>query len=149
VNGRILEAVADPGSYLAIRRVWEDGDTVRVSLPMELRLEALDGDETVAAALYGPLVLAAPMGAGPASGPTRIVHGRPTMPHDLPKPDPLPKVPADASARASEWIKSESLSELRFKAAGESAQYDLMPMYQIRDQKYSVYWQMKSEKKQS
>lgn len=149
VNGRSLEAVADPGSYLAIRRVWKDGDTIGVSLPMELRLEPLDGDETVAAALYGPLVLAAPMGAGPADGPSRIVHGRPTMPHDLPKPDPLPKVAADASARASEWIKAESPSELRFKAAAEGAQYDLMPMHEIGDQKYSIYWQMKSEKKQS
>jgi len=39
INGRPLEAVADPGSYLAIRRVWQDGDTISVSLPMQLRQE--------------------------------------------------------------------------------------------------------------
>jgi hypothetical protein len=41
------------------------------------------------------------------------------------------------------------LSELRFTAAGESAKYKLMPMYQIGDQRYSVYWQMQNPKKQS
>jgi uncharacterized protein len=44
INGRSLEAVADPGSYLAIHRVWEDGDTITVNLPMQLRHEPLAGD---------------------------------------------------------------------------------------------------------
>ena len=61
---------------------------------MELRQESLPGDDSVAAALYGPLVLAADLGAGPAAGPMRVVHGRPTEPEDLPPPAPLPKVAA-------------------------------------------------------
>ncbi len=78
--GRPLEAVADPGSYLAIRRVWKDGDTISVSLPMTLRTEALAGDDTVAAAMYGPLVLAADLGAGPVDGPSKIIPDRSTVP---------------------------------------------------------------------
>lgn len=120
INGRPLEAMADPGSYLALRRVWQDGDTITLSLPMELRQESLPGDESVAAALHGPLVLAADLGAGPPDGPMRIVHGRDTEPKDLPAPDPLPKI---ASVQ-------------------ESAKYHLMPLYQIADQRYSVYWQI-------
>src|SRR5262249_30845866 len=80
VNGRLLEGVADPGSYVAVRRVWRDGDTLAVHLPMEVRQETLLGDESVAAALYGPLVLAADLGAGPGDGPLRVVHGRPSGP---------------------------------------------------------------------
>jgi DUF1680 family protein len=138
LNGRPLEAIADPGSYLALRRVWQDGDTISISLPMELREESLPGDDSVTAALYGPLVLAADLGAGPPGGPMRIVHGRDTEPKDLPAPEPLPKVAAVQS------IQIESPSELRFGVAGEGKKYNLMPMYQIGDQRYSVYWQMPS-----
>lgn len=146
VNGRPLEAVADPGSYVAIRRVWKDGDTISLSLPMELRLEPLAGDATVAAAVYGPMVLAADLGAGPADGPGRIIPDGSTVPKGL-TPEPLPKVAADAGAAASAWIKAESADEMRFKAAGESAQFELIPMYAVKDQKYSVYWQMRGGKK--
>jgi len=149
VNGRSLEAVADPGAYVAIRRVWKDGDTVGVSLPMDLRLEPLAGDETVVAAMYGPLVLAAEMGTGPADGPSRVIPDGSTVPKGLPKPDGLPQVTADAGAAAKQWIQAESGGELRFKAATEVGQLDLMPMYQVKDQKYSVYWQTRSEKKQA
>jgi uncharacterized protein len=142
INGHALEAIADPGSYLAIRRAWKDGDTVSVSLPMTLRQEALPGDDSVTAALYGPLVLAADLGAGPADGPMKIIHGRPTTPgKELPKPDPLPKVAAGPDVKTEQWVQTDSKSEMRFSVAGEGKKYNVMPMYRIRDQKYSVYWQ--------
>jgi len=142
INGHALEAVADPGSYLAIRRAWKDGDSISVSLPMTLRQEALLGDETVTAALYGPLVLAADLGAGPADGPMKIIHGRPTTPgKELPAPAPLPKVAAGPEAKTEQWVQTDSKSDMRFSVAGDGKKYDVMPMYRIRDQKYSVYWQ--------
>ena len=141
VNGRPLEALADPGSYLAIRREWKDGDTISVVLPMELRTEALAGDDTVAAALYGPLVLAADLGAGPSDGPSKIIRDGSTVPKGLAKADALPK------AAGADWVTVESAGELRFKAGAEGAQYDLLPMYKVRDQKYGVYWQMRDGKK--
>jgi hypothetical protein len=149
VNGRPLEAVADPGSYLAIRRVWQDGDTISVSLPMELRSEPLPGDDSIAAVLYGPCVLAADLGAGPPDGPNRVIHSGSTAPDKLPSPDPLPKAAAGSSVKAEQWVQTKSKSQLRFEAAGESAHYELMPMYQIRDQRYSVYWQTQGPKKRS
>jgi TPR repeat protein len=70
INGRSLEAVADPGSYLALHRVWHDGDTISVHLPMQLWTEPLAGDDSIQAALYGPwLALAADLGSvGSAAG---------------------------------------------------------------------------------
>jgi hypothetical protein len=149
INGRPLDAVADPGSYLAIRRVWQPGDTVSISLPMELRQETLRGDESVAAALYGPLALAADLGAAPPEEAYRIIHSGDTVPKNLPAASPLPKIAAASDASAKQWFQVESAPELRFSVAGESAKYKLMPMYQIGDQRYSVYWQMQSAKKQS
>lgn len=149
INGRALEAMADPGSYVALRRVWQDGDTITLTLPMELGQEALPDDNSVVAALYGPLVLAADLGAGPPQGPLRVIHGRSTEPKDLPSPEPLPKVAATPKATAGQWIQVESPAELRFTVAGADAKYRVMPLHQIGDQRYSVYWQMQSGKKPS
>ncbi len=149
INGSRLEAIADPGSYLALRKVWKDGDTITVGLPMELRREPLAGDDSVTAALYGPLVLAADLGAGPSDGPDRVIHSGETAPKNLPAVSPLPKVAATPDADTKQWIQVESTSELRFTVAGESAKFQLLPMYEIGDQRYSVYWQMLSPKKQS
>jgi hypothetical protein len=149
INGRPLEATADPGSYLAIRKTWQDGDAISISLPMEARQETLPGDDSVTAALYGPLVLAADLGAGPTDEPNKVIHSGDTVPKNLPAASPLSKVAAGPDANMKQWIQVESAPELRFTAAGESAKYQLMPMYQIGDQRYSVYWQMQSPKKQS
>jgi DUF1680 family protein len=146
INGRASEAVADSGSYLAIRRVWQDGDTISITLPMELRQEALPGDDSVTAVLYGPLVLATDLGPGPADGANKVIHSGATAPDNLPSPDPLPKTIADPDIRPDQWVQTESKSELRFKVAGEGAKYELMPMYQIRDQRYAVYCQIGNPK---
>ena len=149
INNVPLAAVADPGSYLAIRRVWQDGDTVSISLPMELRQEALPGDDSVAAVLYGPLVLAADLGPGPGDASSTVLHSGDTAPAKIPSSDPLPKAVATPDSKPDQWVQTESKSELRFKAGGDGVKQALMPMYQIRDQRYSVYWQIESPKERS
>jgi hypothetical protein len=149
INNQALEAVADPGSYLAIRRVWQDGDTVSIGLPMALRQEPLPGDDSVTAVLYGPLVLAADLGPGPADGPRTVIHSGSTAPDNIPSPDPLPKTNAGPGIGPDQWVQTESKSELRFNVAGEGAKHELMPMYQIRDQRYAVYWQIGNPKERS
>lgn len=139
VNGKLLEAFAEPGSYLIIRRMWHSGDTVVVGLPMELREEALPGDRNTVAALYGPLVLAASMGAGPTAGETKIITGRGTTPPGAPAPFPLP-IGRSASKPAG-WLESVSQNGLRFRASQTNGQsLDVLPMYQIGDERYSIYW---------
>jgi DUF1680 family protein len=147
INGRPIEAMADPGSYLAIRRVWQDNDTVSVGLPMELRQESLPGDNSIAGALYGPLALAADLGAAPAEEAYRIVHSGDTSPKNLPPASPLPKVAAAADADPKQWIQVDSAAELRFTVAGENAKYQAMPMYRIGEQRYSVYWHNRQDKR--
>ena len=149
VNGHVLEAIADPGSYLALHDVWKNGDTISVSLPMELGQESLAGTDSVAAALYGPIVLAANLGLAPADGSMRIVHGRDTEPKDLPKPDALPKAGGKRGSPPQEWIEVDSASDLRFTASGDGAKLKLLPMHEIEDQRYSVYWQMPGDSHQT
>lgn len=149
INGRPIEVIADPGSYLAIRRTWQDGDTIAISLPMKLHSEPLAGDDSIHAALYGPLVLAADLGAAPSDPASRVIHSGETVPKGLPPVSPLPKVAARQDAEAKQWVQLESSSSLRFTASGNSAKYDVIPLYQIRDQCYSVYWQTSTPKQQT
>jgi uncharacterized protein len=139
LNGHLLEAVADPGSYVSVRRTWRAGDTLAISLPMQLRHESLPGDESINAVLFGPLVLAADLGPGPADDSHRVVHGRPTEPENLPPADKLP-----AGGAKEPWVERTSRSDLRFEARGAPKQHKVLPMYEISSQRYSVYWQTKS-----
>jgi uncharacterized protein len=149
INGRLIEAVADPGSYLSIRRIWQDGDTISIDLPMKLRQEPLPGDDSVAAALYGPLVLAADLGPGPADGAMRVIHSGDTVPKNLPAGSPMPKVAGAHDTDTKHWIHVESPTGLNFTCFGDDQKYNLIPMYQIREQRYSIYWQSNNSKPRS
>ena len=117
----------------------QNGDTISIKLPMALRQQPLPGDDSVNAVLYGPLVLAASLGAGPEDVPNRVIHSGNTAPDHLPAPDPLPKTAATSDMKTDQWVQTESATELRFTAIGEGAKFDLVLLYQIRDQRYSVY----------
>ena len=139
VNGRELEAFAQPGSYLSLTREWHDGDKVEISLPMQLHTEPLAGDPTMRAALYGPLVLAADLGPGPTDSALKIGAYDPApKPAELGPPAEAPIAPA---GDAADWVEVVSAKDLTFKAAAK----DVKPMYRVTDEKYAVYWG--SEKK--
>jgi hypothetical protein len=134
INGRELEAFAQPGSYLSLAREWHDGDKVDISLPMQLHAEPLPGDSTLRAALYGPLVLAADLGPGPKDGPLKIgAYDTGPKPAELGPPAEAPVAPAGDSA---DWIEVISAKDLTFKAAAKNVK----PMARVTDEKYAVYW---------
>ena len=51
-----------PSSYVSIERAWKSGDVVSLTMPKALRLEPTPDDRTVAAIMWGPLVLAGDLG---------------------------------------------------------------------------------------
>ncbi len=58
VNGEAVDAAAGEDGYIALARMWRAGDTVRLTLPMSVRLEALPGSNgRFAAFMYGPMVM--------------------------------------------------------------------------------------------
>jgi DUF1680 family protein len=134
INGRELEAFAQPGSYLSLTHEWRVGDRSEVSLPMRLHTEPLLGDPTLRAALYGPLVLAADLGPGPKDGPLKI-GGTDSCPRDkdLGPPAAAPVAPAD------DWIEVVSAKDLAFKPAAKDAP-PVKPLFSITDEKFAVYW---------
>ena len=59
INGQAISVEAAPGRYIGIERHWQAGDTVELSLPMDIRAEALPDGSDYYAILFGPVVLAA------------------------------------------------------------------------------------------
>jgi DUF1680 family protein len=45
-----------------VRRLWHNGDTLEVKIPLGLRTEPLPGDPHKIAIFYGPLVLGGELG---------------------------------------------------------------------------------------
>ena len=63
VNGQAQPVEGGPSSYATVEREWRDGDVVEVRLPMSLRFEPTPDDPARGAFLFGPIVLAADLGA--------------------------------------------------------------------------------------
>ncbi|MEP6754027.1 MAG: beta-L-arabinofuranosidase domain-containing protein, partial [Chthonomonadales bacterium] len=60
VNNKLESVPARAGSFLAIERIWHDGDVVKVTFPMALHYEAIAPESPdKQAMLYGPLLLVA------------------------------------------------------------------------------------------
>jgi uncharacterized protein len=135
INGASLPAFASPSSYLTLNRVWKTGDKIELSLPMELHIHAMPDDETIQAAMYGPLVL-----AGRFEPVTREM----SCGDYGPKPGDQRKVPditADA-ARPTAWIEPDAKQSLTFQAVGQSQPITLVPLYRVIHERYAVYWKV-------
>ena len=164
INGKALEASAEPGSYLTISRTWKNGDRVEMSLPMRLSVEAMPDDARTQAFLYGPLVLAGDLGneglteqliIGPNAPqfyrPPRPVTTPPAgqpAPAQAPPGPPRPMAPQieiptfkAASADPSAWIKPGD-QPLTFHTTGQPKDVTLVPINRLFDRRYAVYWQV-------
>ena len=135
VNGRPLEATPRAGSYLAIRRVWQPGDRVELSLPMRLAAEALPGDSSLQAFLYGPLVLAGDFGA---EGLTGVLALHQKSPDTAKLPTRVPGLRREGR-KLEDWIKPAGSEPLAFRVAGSNQPLTLRPLHRLWG-RYSVYW---------
>jgi len=135
INGERIAVFSNPGSYLMLNRVWKSGDKIELGLPMTLHVESMPDDDSIQAAMYGPLVLAGRFetvskelsfsGMGPKRG-------------DAAK---VPDITADASKPAS-WIEPDPKQPLTFRAIGQSQSFPLVPLNRIINERYAVYWKV-------
>jgi DUF1680 family protein len=58
INGEKQSLQAQPGTYLTLRRRWQEGDRIEVKLPMTFRLSPLMDRPNIASIFYGPILLA-------------------------------------------------------------------------------------------
>jgi uncharacterized protein len=76
VNGREI-ALRVTNGYARLHRIWKNQDSIRLTLPRKLRIEATPDDPTTVALMLGPLVMAADLGpaTGHWSGPAPVLVG--------------------------------------------------------------------------
>jgi hypothetical protein len=61
----------------------------------------------------------------------------------------MPRVAGAQDKHTKHWIQLESATELKFTGSAKDQKYDLIPMYQIRDQRYSIYGQTGNSKQRT
>jgi hypothetical protein len=141
VNGKAVDVSAGPGSYVTIARTWQDGDTVTLQLPMNLRTEAMADDRSLKAILYGPLVLAGELTES-ALDATLV---RNQMGPDFRKhaPNTIPSFAA-ANTDTNQWIQPTA-KPLQFRTTGQQEDVVLKPFYEVPAGKpYSIFWKVQS-----
>jgi len=118
-------------------RTWRNGDTVAIKLPMSLHLHPMPDDPTLAAVMYGPLVLAGRLGTEGLT--PDVLRAEPTKPRTVPEykgqPVPAPELRAQGAERVSE-------RGLEFRAVGAKGEVTLVPFHTIFDERYAIYWRL-------
>jgi DUF1680 family protein len=138
INGAALPAFASPSSYLTLNRLWKSGDKIELSLPMGLHIDSMPDNQTIQAAMYGPLVLA---------GRFEAVTKEMTYGDSEPKPGGEVKV-ADILADAGNptaWIEPDAKQPLTFQTVGQSQPLTMVPLYKVIHERYAVYWKVDSK----
>jgi len=136
LNGSALPAFASPGSYLVVDRTWKEGDRLEVKLPMRLAIEALPGDPSQQAVMYGPLVLAGRLGS---EGLTQemVYVGAQTFPAGEAIPAPAVR---NSSQDPLGWIKPVAGQPQSFETVGQERPVNIIPLYKLFGERYVVYW---------
>ena len=148
INGKRFGATTTPSSYVTINRRWRKGDRVEVRLPMYLHLSPMPDDSSVAAIMYGPLVLVGELGTEEMSDAMRNGFSSADVNRayfeGAALPAPYLALP-DGNLNA--WITPISGKPLTFRTVGIGRPHDvtLIPFHRLFGQRYAVYWNLISE----
>ncbi len=123
INGVLEKGCAAAATYYEIGREWRDGDVVALELPMKLTAEPLPGEPTTVAFMEGPIVL-----AGLVSEERTLIPAG-DRPEQLLVPD---------RERNHGWWNPGY-----YRTSGLDRGFRLIPLYEIVDEPYSVYFPVK------
>ena len=119
VNGRPVKAKTDEAGYIRLDRKWHDNDEVCLLVKQTLRSEAIPGDSTQRAYLYGPVVLSALLAEDEA----------------------VPVIVADEMSDAASLVKCTDPASLRFETrTTRPVQKELIPYFEVGGRRMMVYF---------
>jgi DUF1680 family protein len=132
VDGKPLMFAVKPGSYLPIERLWRDGDTVEVKMPMTLHTVSMPDDKNMVAFMVGPIVLAGII--TPEVRETYLLdeHGLPLTAGYI----PINNLAAPA------MLQPVAGQPLVYKSIGTDPAITFIPLYRVIHQAYGVYWRL-------
>jgi len=116
LNGTLLPGLRPPraGTWIALRRRWQPGDVLEVTLPMRLAFEPTPDHPAVQAVTYGPVVL---------TGVYRT--------------DPGPLTPMLETAS----VQRTAAQPMTFEAISDRKPVRLIPVSRAAHEYYTAYWQ--------
>lgn len=144
LNGEPASAAIE-GRYAVLERLWADGDSLQIRLPLKLAYFTLPDDPHVAAFKYGPVVLSAALGAEDmresATGVAVSVPTRSMLVKDF---------ITVAGGTPEEWLANFTRNyvqldgEAAFALRGTDEDHRLVftPHYKQHTERYGIYWRL-------
>jgi len=120
VNGKEWKGAVQPSTFVELREIWKDGDTIQVEFPKILTVEPLIGEPETYAFMDGPIVL-----AGLINEEIRLI-GNPEHPEGL--------LTADRERNHSWWNPGY------YRTVGQERGIRFIPLYEVKDEAYTVYF---------
>jgi uncharacterized protein len=143
INGKSAVTSRKPGTFIALKRRWKNGDAVEVDLPMELRMELLPGTTDTAAAVYGPIVLVGALGHEVKPGENLHVNER-TIGSVFNDPIAVPTFAGEPAGIPKRIKPSGAPLTFKTDAVGRPEDVTLVPYYKIAQQHYNMYWKIQT-----
>ncbi len=140
LNGEPVATQPKPGSYYALRRAWQNNDTLELSMPMSLHVAPMPDDPTLAAFMVGPLVLAGKLGGEGLSD--ALVYQRENwyqFPREQIAEAPVLVAAGDDLTQCLEPVAGQSLT---YRTTGLARNLTLVPYHELYGERYAVYWRM-------
>lgn len=147
-----VSSSSPPSTYVVLDRLWNNGDSVTVLLPMHIAVEPLVNVPDYVSIVYGPMVLGARTGTESLTGLVADEGSSGQHPNgpllDLTQA-PIIAVRADTIAKRLVPVPGKPLT---FKApllfyAKKDTSLVLEPFYKIHDARYMMYWMLLTNQK--
>nr|WP_257821959.1 glycoside hydrolase family 127 protein [Salipaludibacillus agaradhaerens] len=136
INGAPMKVNETPSQFITIERVWSQGDTIDLTLPMSLRIETMPDNTNRMAFMYGPLVLAG-----------EVNRNETTESDDrLSEVFPVPVLISEKGHLLDHFHKDKQSFMWKTDGIGYPHDVHLIPFYQMHDHHYTVYWDVFSKK---
>ncbi len=149
VNGKSVDVISGPSSYVCIDRNWKKGDVVDVSFPMHAYIKYMPNVPDYIAIMYGPILLGMKTGTEAMSSliadDSRFGQyaGGPKLPID--QAPILISNDVEGIAKQLVPVQGKPLHFTLTTRMENKIEGELQPFFEIHDSRYMMYWLAQSE----
>ena len=144
VNGKPVDIITGPSSYVSINRKWKKGDVVNINFPMHSSLRYLPNEPQYVALMHGPILLGMKTGTESmasliaddsrfgqyAGGPKQPIDKAPILINN-----DIASIPSQLTPVPGKPLHFTLSTRTENKIEGE-----LQPFFEIHDSRYMIYW---------
>jgi len=144
VNGKPVDIITGPSSYVSINRKWKKGDVVNINFPMHSSLRYLPNEPQYIAFMHGPILLGMKTGTESmasliaddsrfgqyAGGPKQPIDKAPILINN-----DIASIPSQLTPVPGKPLHFTLSTCMENKIEGE-----LQPFFEIHDSRYMMYW---------